>query len=772
MNLRLLLIGDPHEDVTLIVESLREYGLELICERVAASECLRAMLHDRQWDAVLCNYDTPRITAETALEIVRSHDEDLPFILVSGAVSAPLALEMMRQGMHEYVTMDELERLGPAIEREIRQSRHRRSEKIAKAELFELQQRFRDTFEQSSVGFAHLDSSARVIWTNRHLAEMLGYDREELVGLPCDRLTWPEDWPEEQQRQRDLLEGKMDEYRVQKRYRRRDGSPIWSLLTLTAIRAENGALAYLSAVVQDITEQKNAEELVRRNENFVRSVLDSLPFQVAVVDREGVIRQVNSTWDEAARNGELASPESVGVGTPYLDVCPDELREQLLKVIEGDSPPIGVEYSSHLSERERWFLMSAAPLEWSDGGAVISHVDITSRVLTEQALERREREYRSIVETMGEGLLSLDLEGRLLFANRRFCEISGYDISELRGRNIVDLLVGAAEQSAVSKQVAKALGGASFAFRTKIRSKDGSERWVDVSTVHRYDSDGRIVGRLSVVSDITEKRASEQEQERLRRQIDELNRIESLGKLAGNMAHEFNNVLMGIHPFTEVIQRLSEGNQKIEQATQFVSDAVQRGRRVSQEVLRFARPTPLERSELAIEHILGQVEQLGRGIVGKDHSLAVEPPAEPWTVSVDREQILQVFTNLMINACDAMSSGGAVTISATRDGSDSRYGFGVVDQPDRYVRLVVSDTGCGMTPDESQKIFEPMYTTKRTGTGLGLAIVHHIMTAHEGYIFVDSRPGEGTSFHLFLPLVGIAAATDTEDPIFAAGTEQ
>lgn len=771
MKPRLLLLEDSLDDLQLVVESLRDYGLEPEWEHVETIEALREMLQVRQWDAVLCEYAMPQITAERALEIVQAHDADLPFILVSGTVSGPVAVQMMRQGMHEYVMKDELERLGPAIDREIRDARHRRSEKIAKAELFELQHRFRDTFEQSSVGFAHLDSSARVMWTNEHLAGLLGYDRDELVGMPCDRLTWPEDWPEEQRRQRDLLEGKTTQYRAQKRYRRRDGSPIWTLLTLTAIRSENGALAYLSAVVQDITEQKRAEELGRRNEKFVRSVLDSLPFQVAVVDREGLIQQVNSTWDDAARNGELASPEAVGVGTSYLDVVPDDLRARLRKVIEGESLPIGVEYPSHLSKRERWFLMSAAPLEWSDGGAVISHVDITSRVLTEQALERREREYRSIVETMGEGLLSLDLEGRLLFANRRFCEITGYDVSELLGRNAVDLLIDSADQPSVRQKIEEALGGASVTFRTKIRQKDGSERWVDVSTVPRYESDGRIVGRLGVVSDITEKRASEQEQERLRRQIDELNRIESLGKLAGNMAHEFNNVLMGIHPFTEVIRRLSEGNQKIEQATQFVTDAVQRGRRVSQEVLRFARPTPLERRELAVEQILGQVEQMGRGIVGTTHSLAVEPPAEPWTISVDREQILQVFTNLIINACDAMSSGGTISISATRDGAGSRYAFGVVDQPDRYMHLVVSDTGCGMTPDESQKIFEPMFTTKRTGTGLGLAIVHHIITAHEGYIFVDSRPEEGSSFHLFLPLAGIAAAKTPQDQIFAAGTE-
>ncbi len=271
-----------------------------------------------------------------------------------------------------------------------------------------------------------------------------------------------------------------------------------------------------------------------------------------------------------------------------------------------------------------------------------------------------------------------------------------------------------------------------------------------------------MIGRLSVVSDITEKRTAAQEQERLRKQIEELNRIESLGKLAGTMAHEFNNVLMGVQPFTEVIRRSAPENQKVQQATQFVVDAVQRGRRISQEILRYSRPTPPERTDVPAAEFVRKLEEFGKGIVRDKHHLLVEPCEAKGSIRIDREQFLQVFTNLMLNACDAMETDGSIEIGATVDESSTHYDFGVVSQPESYLHIAVRDTGVGMPPETAQKIFEPMFTTKRTGTGLGLAIVHQIVTAHGGLIFVETTPGKGSTFHLFLPLTNTEERQPTE----------
>ncbi|MBW3563663.1 MAG: PAS domain S-box protein [Acidobacteria bacterium] len=350
MKVRILILEDEIDDLTLILESLRDYGFDPEWDRVETAEGLRSMLPERQWEAVLCDYNMPKVTAEEAIRIVKEFDSNLPFILVSGTVHASVAVQMMRQGMHEYVMKDELERLGPALEREIRDATHRRSERVAKAELFELQNRFRDTFEQSSVGIAHLDRESRVIWINRQLAELLGYDRDEIVGLPCERFTWPEDWPEEQARQKALLAGEMREYRVEKRYRRRDGTPIWTFLTLTAIRTEDGQLSYLSAVVQDITDRKRAEERVRTSEMFTRAILDSLPFQVAVVDQEGIIRHINSAWEGFALRNGLTSLHAVGIGASYLSVCPEDIRARLIEVIDGTRSSFVIEYPCHSPE--------------------------------------------------------------------------------------------------------------------------------------------------------------------------------------------------------------------------------------------------------------------------------------------------------------------------------------------------------------------------------------------------------------------------------------
>jgi two-component system, cell cycle sensor histidine kinase and response regulator CckA len=752
MTARLLLLEDSPDDRILIIESLRDYGLEFESECLESRDSLREMLAAHPWDAVLCDYNMPGLTAEEALEIVRLHDPDLPFILVSGTVDVPVAVRMMRQGMHEYVMKDQLERLGPAVEREIRDSRHRRSEKIAKAELFELQKRFHDTFEQSSIGIAHLDRDARVIWSNQRLAEMLGFERDELPGLPCEKLTWPEDWPDEQQRQRDLLDGIISEYSTEKRYRRRDGTPIWTLLTVTAIRDDEERVSYLSAVVHEITEQKQAEENVRSGERFTRAILDSLPFQVAVLDREGTVRHVNAAWDDPELPHSPAPGAPVGIGSSYLATCPPEVSEPLRSILEGSADSVAIEYPCPFEERAKWFLMKAAPLVWSERGAVVSRIDITSRVLAEQKLARRELEYRSLVDTMSDGLLDIDVDGRLLFANLRFCEMIGYEPSDLVGEDLIDMLIPPSEQSRVREHGERAIKGSASSFQTPVVHRDGREIWIEVRTAPRFNSAGEVAGRLSVVSDITESRASEQEQDRLRKQIEELNRIESLGKLAGTMAHEFNNVLMGILPFTEVIRRSAEGNEKIQQAAQFIAGAVDRGQRISQEILRFARPMPLERSEIGIDALLREVEQTGQGVVGTRHHLKVDRANGIGKIAADREQLLQVFTNLTINARDAMDPGGTVCISVSRDETDTRYGFGVIDHPERYVHVAVSDTGNGIAPEIIHHIFEPMFTTKRTGTGLGLAIVYQIIKAHDGCIFAESNPGEGTTMHLFLPL--------------------
>ncbi|MDX1585058.1 MAG: PAS domain S-box protein, partial [Thermoanaerobaculia bacterium] len=493
--------------------------------------------------------------------------------------------------------------------------------------------------------------------------------------------------------------GEIGQFTHEKRYVRPDGSEIWASLTVTGIHGENGNLSHYATVVQDLTEKKNAQLQLLERERFTSAVLDSLPFEVAVVGPEGRIRMVNDAWEEFALSNGLDSMASVGIGSSYLDVCPPDIADELKGVITGDRTSLSMEYPCHAPDEKRWFLMEAVPLETAEGGAVVSHVDITDRVLAEQQLARSEHAYRTIVETMGEGLFTLDRENTITYVNRRFCEITGYEDSELLGANVIDLLAFPEDRDEISRMSNRRLEGHSDEYESRMRHKDGHEIIVIMSAVPVFNDSGEVIGKLSVASDVTEKKRLAEDRHRLREQIQEMNRIESLGKLAGKMAHEFNNVLMGIQPFADVVERCTNqngGDERVLHATRQIADAVSRGRRISQEVLRFARPTKPERTLVGTRQMLEEIGAIGSALVRRQRTIEVDHADEDLAVEIDREQIDQVFTNLVINARDASPDGSKISIEARRDPAGSTYSFGVLENPDRFVHFAVTDEGSGI----------------------------------------------------------------------------
>lgn len=374
---------------------------------------------------------------------------------------------------------------------------------------------------------------------------------------------------------------------------------------------------------------------------------------------------------------------------------------------------------------------------------------LAAELLAHERLGHTEREFQVIVETMGEGICTLDLDNRLLYVNRRFCEIVGRDPGELLGIDLFDILERSA--SGDSTLPVRLAGLADDSEVLVCRKEDGAIE-VSMTTVPRYDSEGREIGTLRVVNDLTPFRRSEAETTRLHARVEQMTRIESLGKLAGTMAHEFNNVMAGILPFTEVIARIAHGDERIESATRYIREAVNRGRRVSQEVLRFARPIPPDRKVITVAELIERIARLGESIFGGRYDLRIELSAGEQHLDIDLEQIEQVFMNLLINAREAIDLDGMVEVASRRDPPDTTYEYAVVPRPDRYVHFSVADNGCGIPKSVVNRVFEPLVTTKRRGTGLGLAVTYQIVTSHFGLIFAESTEGKGTAIHLFLPI--------------------
>jgi PAS domain S-box-containing protein len=374
--------------------------------------------------------------------------------------------------------------------------------------------------------------------------------------------------------------------------------------------------------------------------------------------------------------------------------------------------------------------------------------DVTEQRLRERERERMSRELELLLESTVQAIVTVDLEGRCTMVNAAAERLTGVAAAELEGQKWVDALPQRRADGSLAADfenpVAQVLGtGSAVQISDALFwRRDGSSTWVDIS-VSPLLEDGRLKGAVALMTDTTERRL-------LKNELERADRLSSLGRMAATIAHEFNNVLMGIQPFAELIARKT-AEDSIRNATDHILRSVKRGRRVTQDILRFTRPAEPTLQRVDARSLLEDLRQELRGLLAPSIDLEVAADEEI-EIEADAQQIMQVLLNLSLNARDAMPAGGTLSIRARRCLSGETYPFGVVPTADRFAQIAVRDTGTGIPEEMLTQLFDPFFTTKKLGTGLGLPIAHKVVEIHGGHIFVESRVGEGTTFHLFLPL--------------------
>jgi signal transduction histidine kinase/CheY-like chemotaxis protein len=273
-----------------------------------------------------------------------------------------------------------------------------------------------------------------------------------------------------------------------------------------------------------------------------------------------------------------------------------------------------------------------------------------------------------------------------------------------------------------------------------------------------HDLDGQ--SSAANARDITERK-------QLEAQLVQAKRLGGLGRLAATVAHEFNNVLMGMQPFAELMQRPDATPQMISKGAGHIANSIQRGRRIVLDILRFSQPYEPVTAAVDLGEWWENFAPEAEAVLGNMISIESTIPERGLYAVADRSQLSQVLANLVANARDAMPGGGTLTVGARDLTPDAKFGFGVVPHPDRFVQISIGDTGHGMPAEVVERVFEPLYTTRQSGgTGLGLAVAHQVMTQHGGYIFVESEAGRGSTFHLFLPRAA-APSIDVVDTVSA-----
>jgi PAS domain S-box-containing protein len=399
--------------------------------------------------------------------------------------------------------------------------------------------------------------------------------------------------------------------------------------------------------------------------------------------------------------------------------------------------------------------ISIQPLAF-DGGQYVAFIrDITERNQIERKLQESRKQYHDLVEGTPDLITRVDTMGRFTFVNHAAYKIFGLSPEDCVGRLAFDFIHPEDRDATIKAFNGWIKGGEEvFTLENRQVSTDGREHLMAWSARAEYAQDGTIIGFAGTARDITEMKRSEEERAELERQFHQSQKIESVGQLAGGVAHDFNNMLGVILGRAELMLLHMNPAQPYYQDLLEIHKAAEHSAALTRQLLAFARKQTIAPKVLDLnETVEGMLKMLGR-LIGEDIDLLWKPDAKLWAIKMDPTQIDQILVNLCVNARDAIIDVGKVTIETANVILDAAYSsshLGAV--PGEYVLLAVSDNGCGMDKKTQNKIFEPFFTTKATGigTGLGLATVYGIVKQNLGFINFYSEPGLGSTFKIYLP---------------------
>ncbi|MEJ8852950.1 PAS domain-containing protein [Variovorax robiniae] len=561
-------------------------------------------------------------------------------------------------------------------------------------------------------------------------------------------------------------------------YRTGQAEQVWMNLDYSPLLDEFGQPAGVIAIVVETTAKVRAEEAVRlRNARF-QTFAEAMPNHVWASAPDGLLDWFNHNVEAYCG---LSQEQLAGNGWTAI-VHPDDLPHaaQQWERARTDGSSYEVEFRlRRVDGAYRWHIARAVPLR-DDAGAVVhwigTNTDIEdqkaaalmlanmNQTLEEQVAERtadRDRMWRLSTDVM----LVADFNACIVSVNPAWTRLLGWSATELIGHSFIDY-VHPDDRSATLAEVAGLAGGATtFRFENRYRRQDGSYcllMWTAVP-------DDRLIH--AVGRDMTADREAAEALKRTEAALYQSQKMESVGQLTGGVAHDFNNLLQVISGNLQLLSRTVgvDGS-----AARYVSNAVaatQRGARLSNQLLAFARRQPLDPKVVNIGRVIAGMGDMLRSTLGDAVEIETIVSGGLWNCFVDAAQVENALLNLALNARDAMEGSGHLTIEAGNASLDERY---VRDYPGvapgQYVMLAVTDTGTGIPPEILAKVFEPFFSTKPEGkgSGLGLSMVYGFVRQSGGHVKLYSEPGDGTTVKIYLPraageVTPIAAEVDELD---------
>jgi PAS domain S-box-containing protein len=757
--LRVLIVEDSEDDARLLADALRRGGYPPTWRRVETAPAMTDALTGEPWDLVIADYRLPAFSGPAALALVKESGIDVPFIVVSGTIGEVEAVTALKAGAHDFLLKDNLARLVPAVERELREAENRRRGAVAEAGLRRSEERYRGLMEGLPVGVYRTTPDGIVLEANSAMATLLGYPGPEallgrnVAGLytdPADRDHW-----------RAAVErdgGPALEHTV----RRADGQVIWVRDTGRAVRDERGLVRWYDGVLEDITARKQAEADLARRQAELEALVAHSPDSITRYDRD-----LRFTFVSPAAERASGEPSGGRIGKRPTEVDPGQETARRWERLVAEVFATGKEHAAEWEcrdERKKWVHVHLVPETDADGAvgsALVIGRDITPLKRAQQHLESQEAYFRGLIEHATDMIAILDADGVIRYASPSVHRTLGYLPPAVVGWSVFGF-VHPDDVSRLQPLLEKLVANPALPVRAehRVRHADGSWHTLESSGTNLL-ADPAVGGVVVNARDVTERVALEE-------QLQQAQKLEAVGRLAGGVAHDFNNLLTVIQANGEFLLNQLPDTDPRRTDVEEIRDAAQRGAVLTRQLLAFSRRQVVQPRVLELNVVVADMTRMFGRLLGEDIDLKLDLDPAVGQVLEDAGQLEQVLLNLSVNARDAMPGGGRLTI-ATRVEELDAEAAGRLDLPSgRYAQLSVTDTGTGIEPAVMARMFEPFFTTKARGTGLGLATVYGIVQQAGGHIGAVSTPGQGATFTIRLPETTAAGTAGTRpDPAAA-----
>jgi two-component system cell cycle sensor histidine kinase/response regulator CckA len=738
----ILVVDDQPENTELLEAHLVPQGYEVF--KAASGEEALKILSGNQIDLVLLDVMMPRMSGFEVLEKIRADKKIrlIPVVMVTALKATEDRIKALEAGCDDFISkpFDRHEIL--ARVKSLLRIKSLHDEVEAAREFAE------SVINTVSEPLISLDQDLRVVTVSRSFYDFFKVKPEETVGqLIYDIGNKQWDIP----RLRELLENilpektSFDNYEVEHDFATIGRRTM--LLNARQIEQAIGKERIILLAIEDITARSQLEDLLEESEERYRRIFETATDGIVLLEkREGHIVHANPAaekmlgYSEAEYIGKML--EDIGIPIDMSDF--PAIMESLNKSGILNYEDVPIKSRSGQDVHADVYLVNRAKL------AQCNIRDITNRKKAEQVLKESEERYRIIFEGAAEGILVADMETRRFrYCNPAICEMLGYAEEELIGLGATDIHSKESLDHVLAEFEAQARGDRLLVPNLPCLRKDGSVIYADIQTTSTV-IDG-LACNVGFFTDVTKRRQIEA-------QLHQAHKMEAIGTLAGGVAHDFNNLLTTIIGNADLSLMAMEKDHPLREEIEDIMKAANSAASLTRQLLAFSRKQIVQPEILDLNKLLTGIEKMLVRLIGEDIEILMIPESALWRVEIDPGQMEQVIMNLVVNAKDAMPVGGKLTIETVNIDLDENYftDHGIVEkQPGSYVVLTVSDTGIGMDKEVQEYIFDPFYTTKGIGkgTGLGLSTTYGIVKQNNGFIWVYSEPGQGSTFKIYLPKV-------------------